>query len=110
VALLMVGCSTHVPPVLAPQVSPKGFAGQIIGTDRVWPQPDRWRTFGSPELSALIEKAHAANLDLAVALAHVMEAQAQTSIQRSALFRLIKAQAQALRSPSGQSGQSITGQ
>jgi len=110
VALLMVGCATHVPQVLAPQVSPKRFSGQIIGIDQVWPQPDWWRTFGSPELSALIEKAHAANLDLAVAVAHVMEAQAQTSIQRAALFPQINAQAQALRSPSGQSAQSISGQ
>jgi NodT family efflux transporter outer membrane factor (OMF) lipoprotein len=110
VALLMVGCATHVPQVLAPQLSPKGFSGQIIGTDQVWPQPDWWRTFGSPELSGLIEKAHAANLDLAVAVAHVMEAQAQTTIQRAALFPQINAQAQALRSPSGQSGQSISGQ
>ena len=65
---------------------------------------------GSSELSGLIEKAHAANLDLAVAVAHVMEAQAQTTIQRAELFPQINAQAQALRSPSGQSGQSIGGQ
>lgn len=109
-ALLMVGCATHVPQVLVPQVSPNGFSGQIIGTDQVWPQPDWWRTFGSPELSGLIGKAHAANLDLAVAVAHVMEAQAQTTIQRAALFPQINAQAQALRSPSGGSGQSISGQ
>jgi multidrug efflux system outer membrane protein len=40
----------------------------------------------------------------------VMEAQAQTTIQRAALFPQINAQAQALRSPSRQSGQSISGQ
>ena len=39
-----------------------------------------------------------------------MEAQAQTTIQRAALFPQINAQAQALRSPSGQSGQSISGE
>ena len=110
VALLMVGCATHVPQVLAPQVSLRGFSGQTIGTDQVWPQPDWSRAFGSSEFSGLIEKAHAANLDLAVAVAHVMEAQAQTTIQRAALFPQINAQAQALRSPSGQSGQSIGGQ
>jgi multidrug efflux system outer membrane protein len=109
-ALLMGGCATHVPQVMAPQVSPEGFSGQIIGTDQVWPQPEWWRTFGSPELSGLIERAHAANLDLAVAVAHVMEAQAQATIQRATLFPQINAQAQVLRSPSGQSGQSISGQ
>jgi multidrug efflux system outer membrane protein len=108
--LLMVGCATHVPQVLTPQITPKEFSGQIIETGQVWPQPDWWRTFGSPELSDLIEKAGADNRDLAVAVARVMEAHAQTTIQRAALFPQINAQAQALRSPSGQSGQSISGQ
>jgi outer membrane protein, multidrug efflux system len=108
--LLIVGCATHVPQVLTPEITPKGFSGEIIGATQVWPQPDWWQTFGSPELSNVIEKAHAANRDLAVAVAHVMEAQAQTTIQRAALFPQINAQAQALRSPSGQSGQSISGQ
>ena len=109
-ALLIVGCATHVPQVLTPEITPGKFSGQIIGAEQVWPQSDWWRTFGSPELSCLIEKAHAANRDLAVAVARVMEAQAQTTIQRAALFPQINAQAQALRSPSGQSGQSISGE
>lgn len=107
-ALLMVGCATHVPQVLTREITPKGFSGEIIGADHVWPQPDWWRTFGSPELSDLIEKAHTDNRDLAVAVAHVMEASAQTTIQRAVLFPQINAQAQALRS--GGSGQSINGQ
>jgi NodT family efflux transporter outer membrane factor (OMF) lipoprotein len=106
----MVGCATHVPQVLTPQIRPNEFSGQIIGSEQVWPQPDWWRTFGSPELSDLIEKARADNRDLAIAVARVMEAHAQTTIQRAALFPQINAQAQALRSPSGQSGQSISGQ
>ena len=39
-----------------------------------------------------------------------MEAHAQTTIQRAALFPQISAQAQAQRSPSGQGGQSVSGQ
>jgi multidrug efflux system outer membrane protein len=109
-ALLLSGCATHVPQVLTSQVAPKSFSGQIIGSEQVWPQPGWWRTFGSPELSDLIEKAGADNRDLAVAAARVMQAHAQTTIQRAALFPQINAQAQALRSPSGTSGQSITGQ
>jgi outer membrane protein, multidrug efflux system len=107
---LLSGCATHVPQVLTPEITPKTFAGQIVGSEQVWPQPDWWRTFGSPELSDLIEKASADNRDLAVAVARVLEARAQTTIQRAALFPQINAQAQALRSPSGQSGQSINGQ
>src|ERR1700723_1469718 len=109
-ALLLSACATHVPQVLTPQLKPKTFSGQIVGSEQVWPQPDWWRTFGSPELSDLIAKAGADNRDLAIAVAHVMEAHAQTTIQRAALFPQISAQAQALRSPSGQSGQSIGGQ
>lgn len=108
--LLMVGCATHVPQVLSPQITPKNFAATASATEGVWPQPNWWQDFGSSELSDLIERAHIANRDLAVATARVMEAQARTSIQRAALFPQINAQAQAVRSPSGQSGQSINGQ
>ena len=109
-AFLLSSCATHVPQVLTPQITPKTFAGQVVGSEQVWPQPDWWRTFGSPELSELIEKAASDNRDLAVAVARVMEAHAQTTIQRAALFPQINAEAQALRSSSGQSGQSISGQ
>ncbi len=107
---LLSGCATHVPQVLTPQVTSKAFSGQIIASEQVWPQPDWWRTFGSFELSDLIETARADNRDLAVAAARVMEAHAQTTIQRAVLFPQVNAQAQALRSPSGRSGQSINGQ
>ncbi len=109
-ALLLFGCATQVPQILTPSITPKTLSGQAVGAEQVWPQLDWWQTFGSPELSDFVEKAHAANLDLAVAAAHVMEAQAQTTIQRAAFFPQINAQAQALRSPSGQSGQSLGGQ
>lgn len=108
-AFLLYGCATRVPQVLTPQITPKTFSGQIIGSEQIWPQPDWWRTFGSSELSDLIEQAHIGNRDLAVAAARVMEARAQSVIQRAALFPQINAQAQALRSPS-RSGQSINGQ
>jgi NodT family efflux transporter outer membrane factor (OMF) lipoprotein len=107
---LLSGCATRVPQVLTSQIAPKSFAGQIIGPEQVWPQSDWWRTFGSSELSGFIEKSHADNRDLAVAVARVMQAHAQTTIQRAALFPQINTQAQALRSPSGGSGQSINGQ
>jgi multidrug efflux system outer membrane protein len=109
-ALPLASCATNVPQVLTPPIVPKAFTGRAVASEQVWPSPDWWRNFGSSELSDLIEKAHAANRDLAVAAAHVMEAQAQTTIQRAALFPQINAQTQALRSPSGQSGQSISGQ
>jgi multidrug efflux system outer membrane protein len=107
---LLSGCATRVPQALTPQIAPKSFSGPIIGSEQAWPQQGWWRTFDSPELSDLIEKSQADNRDLAVAAARVMQAHAQTTIQRAALFPQINAQAQALRSPSGVSGQAITGQ
>jgi len=107
---LLFGCATQVPQVLTPQIVPKQFSGQVIGSERIWPQQGWWRTFGNSELSELIEKAQAGNRDLAVAAARVMEAQSQTTIQRAVLFPQINAQAQALRSPSGTNSPSISGQ
>ena len=108
--LLLVGCATRVPQVLTPKLRPEAFSGQIDGADQIWPLADWWKTFGSSELSEFIEKARVENLDLAVAVARVNEAHAQTTIQRAALFPQIGAQAQALRSPSAESGQAINGQ
>jgi outer membrane protein, multidrug efflux system len=105
---MMFGCATLPPQVLTPSIVPQMFAGPVIGSKQTWPQQDWWQTFGSPELSDLIEKAHTDNRDLAVAAARVMEARAQTTIQRTVLFPQINAQAQALRS--GGSGQTINGQ
>ena len=108
--LLLAGCATRVPQVLTPKLKPAAFSGQIVGAEQIWPSVDWWKTFGSSELSEFIEKAHVENRDLAVAVARVNEAHAQTTIQRAALFPQISAQAQALRSPSAESGQAINGQ
>ena len=108
--LLLAGCATRVPQVLTPKLKPAAFSGQIVGAEQIWPSVDWWKTFGSSELSEFIEKARVENLDLAVAVARVNEAHAQTTIQRAALFPQIGAQAQALRSPSAESGQAINGQ
>jgi outer membrane protein, multidrug efflux system len=67
----------------------------------LWPEPDWWQQFGSPELSDFISRARSANRDLAVAVARVMEARAQTTIQRAALFPQFNLQAQGLRSAPG---------
>jgi outer membrane protein, multidrug efflux system len=107
---LLVGCATSVPQALTPTLKPKAFSSQIIGVDQIWPASDWWKSFGSSELSEFVDKARVDNRDLAVAVARVNEAHAQTTIQRAALFPQISAQAQALRSPSAESGQAISGQ
>jgi outer membrane protein TolC len=88
---------------------PRTFSGQLP-SEQVWPQSGWWRSFDDPALTELIERAQANNRDLAVAVARVMEAKAQATIERAALFPQISAQAQAIRSSAAQSGQTINGQ
>ncbi len=94
---LVVGCATRVPQVLAPAMVPTGFTGQSVSSSEVWPPPDWWDHFGSPELSTLMATAKAENRDLAAAAARVLEARAQISVQRSGLFPQLELQAQAQR-------------
>ncbi|HTB68480.1 MAG TPA: efflux transporter outer membrane subunit [Steroidobacteraceae bacterium] len=102
---VLAGCATHVPQALSPQLVPQSFVGQDAARDSVWPKPDWWQQFGSAELSEFIARAQADNRDLAVAAAGVVEAHAQTIIQRASLFPQLNLQAQAERSkPSGPTG------
>jgi multidrug efflux system outer membrane protein len=97
-SFLLVGCATHVPQVLSSHVVPASFVGRDAGQDYVWPQPDWWQKFDSTELSEFVARAQTDNRDLAVAAARVIEAHAQTVIQRATLFPQLNLQAQARRS------------
>jgi outer membrane protein, multidrug efflux system len=99
--LILAGCATPVPQALTPPIVPTSFAGQAAFAQPLWPEPDWWQNFGSSELSEFIVEAHSANRDLAVAVARVMEARAQTTIQRAALFPQFNLQAQGLRTAPG---------
>ena len=99
--LITAGCATPVPQALTPPIVPTSFAGQAASAQPLWPEPDWWQKFGTPELSDFLVQAHSANRDLAAAVARVMEARAQTTIQRAALFPLLNLQAQGLRSAPG---------
>jgi multidrug efflux system outer membrane protein len=98
---LLVGCATRVPQVLNPQIVPQSFVGQDASGESVWPKPDWWRQFGSAELSEFIVKAQTDNRDLAIAAAAVVQAHADTVIQRASLFPQVDLQAQGQRSGSG---------
>jgi NodT family efflux transporter outer membrane factor (OMF) lipoprotein len=85
-ALLLAGCATDVPKALPPQMLPRTFTGPVPSAAQVWPDPAWWQGFGDPQLTALVQKARDQNRDIAVAAARVMQAEAQSTIQRSALF------------------------
>lgn len=92
-ALMLAGCTTQVPQALSPPMLPRTFTGPIAADARVWPETSWWQGFGDPQLTALVTQAQDGNRDIAVAAARVMQAQAQSTIQRSALFPQIGGQA-----------------
>lgn len=108
-ATWLTACATHPPQVLTPQLVPKAFVGHVVAPGPVWPRSGWWRGFGSPELSRLIDLAQENNRNLAVATARLREARAEVTIQRSALFPTIDADAQASREGVGRAALSNNG-
>src|SRR5438067_6765131 len=90
-ALLLAGCATQVPQALPQALQPARFSGPVATDAQVWPEPLWWERFGDPQLTALVAQAREGNRDLAIAAARVMQAEAQSVIQRSALFPQIGA-------------------
>ena len=103
-ALLLAGCTTPVPQALSPQMVPRTFTGPIASDAKVWPEPAWWQGFGDAQMTALVQQAQDGNRDIAIAAARVMQAEAQSTIQRSALFPQIGGQGDVQRG--GCSGQS----
>jgi NodT family efflux transporter outer membrane factor (OMF) lipoprotein len=64
------------------------------------PKLDWWRGFRSRELSALMEEAQVANLDIAAAVARIVQADAQARIAGAPLLPAINFDADAIRSRS----------
>jgi NodT family efflux transporter outer membrane factor (OMF) lipoprotein len=68
------------------------------------PALDWWRGFRSPELTVLIEEAQTSNLDIAVAVARIMQADAQARIAGAPLLPNVTGTASATRSLPSSSG------
>jgi NodT family efflux transporter outer membrane factor (OMF) lipoprotein len=92
-AILLAGCTTQVPQALSPQLVPKSFSGPATADAPIWPATDWWGGFGDPALTALVAQAADSNRDIAAATARVLQAEAQATVQRSALFPQLDAQA-----------------
>jgi outer membrane protein, multidrug efflux system len=92
-ALGLTGCATPIPQALTPTLVPKSFVGPVPAGSRVWPDAAWWQAFRDPELAELESAAQQNNRDLAAAAARVLEAEAQTTIQRAALLPQVAGQA-----------------
>ena len=98
VACAAAACSTPVPQALKPQDVPPAFQGPLAPGASLWPNADWWNNFGSTELSGLVTTAQTDNLDIAVAMANVLQAEANRDIVRSQLFPTFDLQGTATRS------------
>jgi NodT family efflux transporter outer membrane factor (OMF) lipoprotein len=98
-----------VPTALLPNDVPKSFTGPVtVGAD-VWPKADWWQSFNSTEMSGLITAAQKDNLDLSVAVASVLQAEAQSNVERSALFPQINLDGSATRQRTGAGSVGLSG-
>jgi NodT family efflux transporter outer membrane factor (OMF) lipoprotein len=98
IAPLLSGCWLRPdPPDLNLDV-PSSYVTARKGPDAGLPALDWWRGFGSRELTLLMEEAQTANLDIAVAVARIQQADAQVKITNAALLPVLDANFDAQRS------------
>ena len=102
-APLLSGCLLTAEPARSPAVDvPPTYRAAAAGKPHAaLPVPDWWRGFHSRELTALVERAHLENLDIAAAVARIEQADAQTRISGAPLLPLITADGSAQRSGAG---------
>jgi outer membrane protein, multidrug efflux system len=72
------------------------YAGPDAATESIADTP-WWALFGDPLLVRLVEEALQSNLDLRIAAAQILEAQAQIVLARAPLYPQVSAQLQAIR-------------
>jgi NodT family efflux transporter outer membrane factor (OMF) lipoprotein len=101
VALALGGCASSGAP--SPKIAadmPTAWAEATPSPSAAVVAPDWWGAFNSPELSAVIAGALAANPDLASATEHVVQAEAQVRIAGATLFPQLSVGADTARSAS----------
>jgi len=80
-----------------PQAYDRGPRNPVVAEAAV-PSLDWWRGFRSRELTEIIEEARSANLDIAAAVARIVQADAQSRIVGSALLPAVNLNGEAARS------------
>lgn len=90
-------------PALDLQIPGKYREASSAAPDAAVPSLDWWRGFRSSELTSLMEAAQTANLDIAVAYAQIIQADAQVGIAGAPLLPLITGTASAERARSAAS-------
>ena len=90
-ALSLAACTANPTPLDRPGDVPAAFTAPMDKTAPIWPQADWWSKFGTDELAPLQEIAQRENLDIAMAGARVLQAEARDGIALSSLFPTLDA-------------------
>ena len=85
-ALGLAACSATPLPTLPPGDVPAAFDQSGPSNAPIWPASDWWKGYGDPQLTGLIEKAQAGNLDIAQAEARLHQADARARQAGAALL------------------------
>jgi multidrug efflux system outer membrane protein len=91
-SLPLAGCFLNEPPPEPGLNIPAAYDGvskRAAVAEAALPKIDWWRSFHSRELTQVVEQARAANLDIAVAVARIEQADAQARITGAALLPVV---------------------
>jgi NodT family efflux transporter outer membrane factor (OMF) lipoprotein len=111
-ALALAACTANPTPLDRPGDVPQAFTAPMNTSAPLWPQANWWTAFHAEELAPLEDTAQKENLDVAVAAARVLQAEANDGVALSALFPTLGANFGASRNGSntpGFSGGSVVG-
>ena len=101
----LAACVGYEKPDLALEI-PDHYRTARQKPDAALPALDWWRGFRSRELTTLIEAAQTANLDIAAAVARIVQADAQVRIAGAPLLPVVDFNGSAQRSRQGSAGSS----
>ena len=114
--LTVAGCTSlwfpYEPPVIE---TPAAWRETAVATNTettasaVLPDPSWWQLFGTPELTQLIQTAHAKNHDMGAAIARIRQASAQVTIQGAPLLPTISASGDGAHTHAGSTAKSTSG-
>jgi NodT family efflux transporter outer membrane factor (OMF) lipoprotein len=107
-APMLVGCLITERPELALEI-PDSYKAAPGTPASAPPKLDWWRGFRSKELTDLIQEAETSNFDIAVAVAHIIEADAASKIAGAALYPNANLNASATRTRSSQANRETAG-
>lgn len=85
-AASLAACTANPTPLDRPGDLPAAFTAPMDKAAPVWPQASWWAGFGTDELAPLQVTAQQENLDVAMAAARVLQAEASDGVALSALF------------------------